>query len=142
MRFFGSNIEQILDFFYSRLDQSSLPNYVIFLLFVLLAIAIGQIFPSILKLILYLFDREQKKNLYELFIQPIRGPIKFCSTLTLIYWANGLWPREYEIASEFLEPLIDLVFLLAIAWIISRILTQFIRAYGIKFFTAVRISRQ
>ena len=133
MRFFGSNIEQILDFFYDRLDQSSLPNYLIFILFALLAIAIGQIVPSFLKLIFYLFDRKQKKNLYGLFIQPIRGPIKFCSTLTLIYWTNGLWSREYEAASEFLEPFIDLVFLLAIAWIISRISTQFIRAYGIKF---------
>ncbi|MDJ0680444.1 MAG: mechanosensitive ion channel family protein, partial [Xenococcaceae cyanobacterium MO_167.B52] len=107
-----------------------MPNYLIFILFALLAIAIGQIVPSLLKLIFYLFDRKKEKNLYELFIQPIRGAIKFCSTLTLIYWANGLWPREYEAASEFLEPLIDLVFLLAIAWIISRILTQFIRAYG------------
>ena len=94
---------------------------------------VGQIVPSLLKLIFYLFDRQQKKNLYELFIEPIRGLIKFCSTLTLFYWANQLWSREYEAASEFLEPLIELVFLLAIAWIISRILTQFICAYGIKF---------
>ncbi len=133
MTFLGFNIEQTVDFFYRRLEQSNFPNYVIFFGFALLAIFIGQIVPSLLKLMLYLLDRQQKKNLYDLVIQPIRGSIKFCSSVILIYWANKLWLTEYKASSEFLEPLIGLVFLIAIAWIISRILTQFIRVYGIKF---------
>ena len=133
MTFFGFNIGETLDFFYRTLYQSSFPNYVIFLFFVLIAIAMGQILPSLLRLILYLGDRKKEKNLYDLFIQPIRGSIKFCSTLILIYWANKLWLTEYKASSEFLEPLIGLVFLIAIAWIVSRILTQLIRVYGIKF---------
>ena len=132
MTFFGLNVEETLNFFYRRLYQSSLPNYVIFLIFVLLAIGIGQIFPNLLKLILYLFDRQQQKNLYELFVKPIRGSIKICSSLIFIYWANELWLREYEASSEFLAPLIELVFWGTIAWITSRILRQFIRVYGIK----------
>ena len=132
MTFFGLNIEEILDFFYQRLDKSSFPNYVIFLIFVLLAIGIGQIFPSLLKLILYLFDRQQQKNLYNLFVKPIRGSIKICSSLILIYWASELWLRDYKAVSELLEPLIELVFWITIAWITSRILKQFIRVYGIK----------
>ena len=132
MTFFGLNIEEIVNFFYNRLEQSSLPNYVIFLIFVLLAICIGQLIPSLLKLILCLFDRQKKKNLYELFVKPIRKSIEICSSLIFIYWATGLWLKDYQGLSQFLEPLIGLVFLLAIAWIISRILRQFIRVYGIK----------
>jgi small-conductance mechanosensitive channel len=132
MTFLGLNIEEILNFFSRRLEQSSFPNFVIFLIFVLLAIGIGQIFPSLLKLLLYLFDRHKKKNLYNLFVKPIRGSIKICSTLILIYWANELWLGEYEASSEFLEQLIGLVFWGTIAWITSRILRQFIRVYGIK----------
>ncbi len=132
MTFFGLNIEETLDFFYRTLDRSSFPNYVIFFIFVLLAIGIGQIFPSLLRLILYLFDRQQQKNLYGLFVKPIQGSIKTCSTLILIHWANDLWLREYEASSEFLEPLIELVFWGTIAWITSRIMRQFIRVYGIR----------
>ena len=131
MTIFGLNIGEIFDFFYRTLYQSSLPNYIIFLIFVLLAIGIGQIFPSLLKLILYLFDRQQKKNLYNLFVIPIRGSIEICSSLILIYWAVEIWLQEYQTLSEFIEPLIELVFLTAIAWIISRILRQFIHVYGI-----------
>ncbi len=132
MTLLGLNIEETLNFFYRRLYQSSFPNYVIFLIFVLLAIGIGQIFPSLLKLILYLGDRQKKKNLYNLFFKPIQASIKICSTLILSYWAAELWLKDYQRVSQFLEPLIELVFLLAMAWIISRILTQFIRVYGIK----------
>ncbi len=132
MTFFGLNIEEVLNFFYRTLYQSSLPNYVIFLIFVLLAIGIGQIFPSLLKLILYLFDRQGEKNLYDLFVEPIRASIKLCITLVFIYLAGELWFRDYKEVAEFIEPLIDLLFGITIAWITSRILRQYIRVYGIK----------
>ena len=132
MTFFGLNIEEVLNFFYRTLYRSSLPNYIIFLIFVVLAIGIGQIFPSLLKLILYLFDHQGEKNLYDLFVKPIRASIKTCSTLIFIYWAGELWLRDYKEVAEFLEPLIELVFWITIAWITSRILRQFIRVYGIR----------
>ena len=139
MTFFGLNIKEVLNFikevlnfFYRTLYQSSLPNYVIFLIFVLLAIGIGQIFPSLLKLILYLFDRQGEKNLYDLFVKPIRASIKVCSTLIFVHLAGELWLRDYKEVAEFIEPLINLVFGITIAWITSRILRQFIRFYGIK----------
>ena len=132
MTFFGLQIEEVLDFFYRTLYQSSLPNYIIFLIFVVLAIGIGQIFPSLLKLILYLFDRQEEKNLYNLFVEPIITSIKTCSSLLFIYWASRLWLRDYKVVADFLEPLIELIFWITIAWITSRILRQFIRVYGIK----------
>ncbi|MGK7892283.1 MAG: mechanosensitive ion channel domain-containing protein, partial [Xenococcus sp. (in: cyanobacteria)] len=119
-------------FLYRTLYQSNLPNIIIFLIFVLLAIVIGQIIPSLLKFILYLSDRQQEKNLYNLIFKPIRTSIKLCSTLLLIYWSTLLWLREYQAIYQFLEPLIGLIALIAIAWIISRILTQLIQIYGIK----------
>ena len=119
-------------FLYRTLYQSNLPNIIIFLIFVLLAIVIGQIIPSLLKFILYLSDRQQEKNLYNLIFKPIRTSIKLCSTLILIYCSNLLWLKEYQAMYQFLEPLVGLVALIAIAWIISRILTQSIRVYGIR----------
>ena len=77
MTIFGLNIEEIFDFLYRALYKSSLPNHIIFLIFVILAIGIGQIIPSLLKLILYLGDRQQEKNLYALIFKPVRASIKF-----------------------------------------------------------------
>ena len=127
-----SDVGVKLNFLYRLVYQSSIPNFVIFLVFSLLAIVIGNLTPLLLQLILYLFDRQEEKNLYELFVKPIRGSIKICSILFLIYWAAVLWLREYQALWEFLEPLIGLVFWITTAWITSRILKQFIRVYGIK----------
>ena len=132
MTFFGLNIKETINFFYTILYQSSLPNYLIFLIFVLLAIFIGQIFPNLLKLIFYLSDRKQENNLYNLIFKPIQSSIKICSTLIVIYLAVFLWLKEDQELYQLLEPLIGFVALIAIAWIISRILTQLIRVYGIK----------
>ena len=132
MTIFGLNIEEIFNFLYRTLYQSSLPNHIIFLIFVILAIGIGQIVPSFLKLILYLGDRQQEKNLYDLIFKPIRTSIKLCSSLILIYWSILLWLDGYQKLYQFLEPLIALIALIAIAWVTSRLLRQLIRVYGIK----------
>ena len=132
MTIFGLNIEETFNFLYRTLYQSRLPNHIIFLIFVILAIGIGQIVPSFLKLILYLGDRQQEKNLYDLIFKPIRTSIKLCSSLILIYWSILLWLDGYQELYQFLEPLIALIALIAIAWVTSRLLTQLIRVYGIK----------
>ena len=132
MTIFGLNIEETLNFLYRTLYQSNLPNNIIFLIFVLLAIVIGQIVPSLLKFILYLSDRQQEKNLYNVIFKPVRASIKICSTLIFVYWSTLLWLKEYQELYEFLEPLIALIALIAIAWITSRLMTQLIRVYGIK----------
>ncbi len=132
MTILGSKIEEIFTFLYRTLYQSNLPNNIIFLISVLLAIAIGQIVPSLLKFILYLGDRQQEKNLHNLIFKPVRASIKICSTLIFIYWSTLLWLKQYQELYEFLEPLIGFIALIAIAWMTSRILGQLIRVYGIK----------
>ncbi|MDJ0901795.1 MAG: mechanosensitive ion channel [Xenococcus sp. MO_188.B8] len=132
MTIFGLNIEETFNFLYRTLYQSSLPNHIIFLIFVILAIGIGQIVPSFLKLILYLCDRQQENNFYDLIFKPIRTSIKLCSSLILIYGSILLWLDGYQELYQFLEPLIALIALIAIAWVTSRLLTQLIRVYGIK----------
>ncbi len=132
MTILGLKIEEIFTFLYRTLYQSNLPNNIIFLIFVLLAIVIGQIVPSLLKFILYLSDRQQEKNLHNLIFKPVRASIKICSTLIFIYWSILLWLKEYQELYEFLETLISFIVLIAIAWMTSRILTQLIRVYGIK----------
>jgi len=110
----------------------SLPSFFIFLLSCFLAIAIGNLMPPALKLIFILIDRKKDKNLYHLFVQPIQGSIKICTSLLLIYWAANIWLIKYEVLSEFLKVVTGLIFFSTIAWIISRILKQFIRFYGIR----------
>ncbi len=132
MTILGLKIEEIFTFLYRTLYQSNLPNNIIFLISVLLAIVIGQIVPSLLKFILYLGDRQKKKNLYALIFKPVRASIKICSTLIFIYWSTLLWLKEYQELYEFLEPLIGFIALIAIAWMSSRLLGQLIRVYGIK----------
>lgn len=110
----------------------SLPNVFIFLFFCFLAIAVGKIIPPALELVFTLIDRNRKRNLYNLFVRPIQGSIKVCTTLLLIYWAAKVWLDDYKILSGFLEGLTSLVFFSTTAWIIARVLNQFIRVYGIK----------
>lgn len=110
----------------------SLPSFFIFLLFCLLAIAVGNVIPYALKLIFTLLDRKNHKNLYELFVRPIQASIKVCTTLLLIHWAVQVWLGGYTVLSGFLEVVTSLVFFSAIAWIVSRVLKQFIRVYGIR----------
>ena len=71
MTILGLKIEEIFTFLYRTLYQSNLPNNIIFLIFVVLAIVIGQIVPSLLKFILYLSDRQQEKNLHNLIFKPV-----------------------------------------------------------------------
>ncbi|ELS01030.1 small-conductance mechanosensitive channel [Xenococcus sp. PCC 7305] len=133
MTIFGSKVEEIFAFLYRTIYQSSLPNIIIFLIFVLLAITIGQVVPILLKFILYLGDLQKEKNLYVLIFKPVRASIKLCSTLILIYWSILLWLEGYRELYKVLEPLVSFLALIAIAWMTSRILAQLIRVYGIKF---------
>lgn len=110
----------------------NIPNFLIFLFCCLLAIGIGIIIPFALKLLLPLINRRKEKNLFDLFVQPIQGSIQVCTTLLLIYWAARIWLEDYQILSGWLEALTSLIFFITSAWIISRILKQFIRVYGIR----------
>lgn len=110
----------------------SLPGFFLFLLSCFLAVAVGKLIPPALKLLFILIDRKGDKNLYDLFIRPIQGSIKICTSLLLIYWAANFWLVKYEVLSAFLGVVTGLVFFSAIAWIVSRILNQFIRFYGIR----------
>jgi small-conductance mechanosensitive channel len=110
----------------------SLPSFLIFLIACFLAIAIGRLIAPALKIIFTVVARKQEKNLYELFIRPIQGSIKVCTTLLLIYWAAKVWLVNYKAISTFLEIITSLVFFSTTAWMTSRVLKQFIRVYGIK----------
>lgn len=113
-------------------NLQSLPSFFVFLLVCLLAIAIGNVIPPALKFIFNLIDRKRERSLYELFIRPIQESIKICTILLLIYWAAKIWLVNYQVLSGFLEVLTSLIFFGAVAWIISRVLRQFIRVYGIR----------
>lgn len=118
--------------YFRLVGQANIPNFLIFLGFCFLAIVLGRITPLILRLILDLIDRKKEKNLYDLFVRPIQRSIKVCTSLLLIYWAARAWLDTYKVLSGFLEALISLVFFGATAWIVSRVLKQFIRLYGIR----------
>lgn len=110
----------------------SLPSFLIFLFSCFLAIAVGNLMPPALKLVFNLIDRTKDHNLYDLFVRPIQGSIRVCTSLLLIYWAANIWLIKYEVLSEFLKIVTGLIFFSAVAWIVSRVLKQFIRFYGIR----------
>lgn len=110
----------------------SVPSFLIFLLSCFLAIAVGNLIPPALKLIFNLVDRTRDQNLYDLFVRPIQGSIRVCTSLLLIYWAANIWLIQYEVLSEFFKVVTGLIFFSAVAWIVSRVLKQFIRFYGIR----------
>lgn len=109
-----------------------LPSFLIFLLSCFLAIAVGNLIPPALKLIFNLVDRTRDQNLYDLFVRPIQGSIRVCTSLLLIYWAANIWLIQYEVLSELFKVVTGLIFFSAVAWIVSRVLKQFIRFYGIR----------
>lgn len=114
------------------LEVQRLPGFLIFFVCCFLAVAVGNLAPPALKVIFNWPKLNREKNLYELFVRPIQGSIKVCTTLLLIYWAAKVWLIRYKVLSGLLSFLTSLVFFGTIAWIISRILKQFIRVYGIR----------
>jgi len=125
-----SNISSNINGFYNLLNTSSIPNYVIFLVFALLSVLIGRYTPGIASLVIHRFSPQKGKEIYDNLIEPIQQIFKLAGTLVLISLSLE-WLRNYEGLYNFIQPFIDLAVTISVAWLVSRLFRQLVRSYGI-----------
>lgn len=125
-----SEFTSIIRNFYNVLYDSDLPNYVIFLIFLLGSLAIGRYTPSIVRIIIHRVSPQQVTTIYDNFIEPLQQPFRLAGTFLLIS-LSLVWLRDYPSLYQFLTPFINLGVIVSVAWLISRIFRQFVRIYGI-----------
>jgi MscS family membrane protein len=108
-----------------------LDKVLFFVLFVLFSLVVGWLTPRLFYLMLYLLFRKKCNELYQNFVEPIKGSIITCSTLIFIYVSAQFLLVNYK-NYEKLDPISDLILVITIAWIASRTLRQFMKFYGIR----------
>ncbi|MEB3828795.1 mechanosensitive ion channel family protein [Phormidium sp. CCY1219] len=125
-----SEFTSIIRNFYNVLYDSDLPNYVIFLIFLLGSLAIGRYTPSIVRIIIHRVSPQQVTTIYDNFIEPLQQPFRLAGTFLLIS-LSLVWLRDYPSLYQFLTPFVNLGVIVSVAWLISRIFRQVVRIYGI-----------
>ncbi len=121
---------------YQLFTDSKFLNFTIFLILVIFSILIGQYITKIVKLILFLFFRRQRQEIYHNLIKPNKHQINRYGSWILLY-VSWSWLEEKEPVIIWLDFLIDLGFTIFIIWAIARIFRQLTKVYGIKLFGKV-----
>ena len=111
--------------------QLDIPNPVMFLLFVMLSLLLGRYTPGIVTLIVRRFSPQQvRDDIYEKLIQPTEKLFRVAGTFILFYISIS-WIEEYKFLYKFSKFFVDLAVIVSVAWLLSRLLRQFLRVYGI-----------
>ncbi|MBE9125346.1 MULTISPECIES: mechanosensitive ion channel family protein [unclassified Coleofasciculus] len=126
----ASDLSNTISKAYQSLYFSSVPNYVLFLIFALLSILIGRYTPSLTRFIIHRFSIQQGKTIYDNLIDPIQKDFKVAGTLILLSFSLA-WLEDYQGLYEFLSPFMTLAVTISVAWLASRLFRQFVRVYGI-----------
>lgn len=121
------SVKQMLDF----LEASSIPHFVIFLVFVLLSIALGRYTPSIVRWFVHRFSPLKVSEIYDNFIEPIQDNFKVAGTFILIS-LSLVWLQDYERLYQLIVPFVDLAVIASVAWLSSRLFRQLVRIYGVE----------
>lgn len=119
-------IEQV----YQLLTHSQLFRFIIFPLCVALSISIGRYTAYLLTLISWLLPLEQRRQLNQNWIEPMRTKINRVG-ICLILYLFWYWLYQHEVLASWLDFLINLFFAIFGIWFFSRLLRQFINVYGI-----------
>ena len=123
----------LLNQIYQLFTDSDFLNFTFFSLLVIFSILIGQYITKIINLILLLFFRQQRQEIYHNFIKLNKKQINRYGTWILLY-LSWCWLEEKEPVIIWLDFLIDLIFTIFIIWAIARIFRQLTKVYGIKLF--------
>ncbi|NJL01539.1 MAG: mechanosensitive ion channel family protein [Spirulinaceae cyanobacterium RM2_2_10] len=124
-------LQQALEMLTGDLQDAGVPDYLIFLGFALVAIAIGNLMPVILRFIAHRFLPKRGQMLYETLAAPIGGAIKAAATLILLN-SSWVWLRSYAALYDLTRPWMNLAVTISVAWLLSRLFQQLVRGYGIK----------
>ena len=102
----------------------------IFIALVLLSLIIGRYTPSIVALVIRRFFPQKVSIIYKNLIEPLENLFRVTGTLILISVSLNII-QAYVGLYEFLEFFIKLGVIASIAWLVSRLLQQTLRIYGI-----------
>lgn len=133
MNFWSELKSQIIEL-YQLAYKSSFPNYIIFIAFLGISFLIGRYTSNLGGLIIRRFFTTKGENISNNLIKPTQKDINLFGTLTLIYLSTQIWLKDYQILYDSLDFLADVAFIFLLAWIISRLFRQFLKAYGISLF--------
>ncbi len=112
------------------LNLSNLPDWMIFLIFFLLALIFGRYTPSIVRWSINRFFPQQVTIIYNHFIEPLQNPLKVAGTFILIS-LSLVWLQAYPAFYQFITYFIDPAIIISVSWLISRLFSQLLRIYGI-----------
>ena len=125
-----------IDWGFQLLTNSPFSHLLIFLVFVVLSILIGKYTAKLIRLILFLFFRQQHKEISKKLIVPIKNKINRAGTGVLLY-LSWEWLDKYEDLANWLDFLIDLAFTIFAIRVLSRLFRQFTKAYGVNLFRRI-----
>lgn len=126
------DLPDILIEFTQREDiQLALIRTVTFLVFLILSLIAGRYTPSLVRFIIRRFSPQQVTNIYDTLIEPIRKLFIIAGTLILVSLSLNVL-EDYEGVYNFLHFFMDLAVIISVAWLVSRLFQQLIRAYGIE----------
>lgn len=117
---------------FETLKQSNIPYPVIFLIFVLVSIFIGEYTPRLIALIVQRFLGEKGKSLAKNFIFPIQKTLQISSTLILVSLSLVWLERDLAELKKLIEPFLNLAIVIHLAWLFSRLFRQIFRIYGVE----------
>lgn len=117
---------------YEFLTNSHLSHFAVFLIFVLLSILIGQHTAKLIHWLLFLFPRQQRQEIQQNLIEPIKHKINPMGTWVFLY-LSWCWLGQYEDLPGWLDFSIDLAFTILAIWILSFLFEQFTKVYGVSF---------
>ena len=113
-------------------EDNGIINVAIFFGLVMISLLVARYAPAIVKFIVCWFIPQSAIDVYEKVIAPISNLIELLVTFILIsIWLYLL--EDYETFYSFLRIGIDLAIVVIIAWLLSRLWSQYIRVYGVNF---------
>jgi len=105
-----------------------------FAILVALSLLLGRATPRLARFIVRRFSQQRVAEIYDQLIEPIAGVFRWTGALILIAISLNflrLFPRLIPVY-VLLKFFSDLAVIISVAWLISRLFRQFVRAYGIE----------
>ena len=103
----------------------------VFILLVIVSLILGKFVPILLNFLVTRSLGEESRNAYQKFVDPIRKSIAIAATLTLISVSLNVL-EVYAGLFRFLRFFLYLATTISLAWLVSNLVRQMIRIYGIQ----------
>ncbi|PSN15337.1 mechanosensitive ion channel protein MscS [filamentous cyanobacterium CCP5] len=104
-----------------------------FILLVLVAWLVGQLIPNLLRFLIVTFAPQTIAEAYEQVVTPVKRSLINAGFLALSALSLAM-VRDYRTLFNFLNFFVYLALAIAVGWLLSRLVSQVLRVYGIKLF--------